>query len=73
MQRAVNTAIEENVFSVWFAYIHCWATDVFSMGPPRDYVSSPLVNQKSIVERERECKSPRQAKKKGSAEDCELL
>jgi hypothetical protein len=25
----VNTTIEEAVFSVWLAYIHCWATDVF--------------------------------------------
>jgi hypothetical protein len=31
MQRAVNT-IEEEVFSVWFANIHCWATDMFPMG-----------------------------------------
>jgi hypothetical protein len=27
---------------------------VFSMDPPRDYVSSPVVNYKSVVERERE-------------------
>jgi hypothetical protein len=39
MQRAVNTTIEEEVFSMWFAYIHCWTTDVFSMGPSRDYIS----------------------------------
>jgi hypothetical protein len=51
MYRAVNI-IEEEVFSVWFAYIHCWATDVFSMGPPRDYISSRVVNQRSVVERE---------------------
>jgi hypothetical protein len=37
MQCAVNTKIEE---------------EVFSMGPPRDYISSPVVNQKSVVERE---------------------
>jgi hypothetical protein len=28
MQGAVNI-IEEEVFSMWFAYINCWATDVF--------------------------------------------
>jgi hypothetical protein len=28
MQRVVNK-IEEEVFSMWFAYTHCWATDVF--------------------------------------------
>jgi hypothetical protein len=54
MQRAVNTTIEEAVFPMWFEYIHCWATDVFSMDPPGDYISSPVVNQKSVVERERE-------------------
>jgi hypothetical protein len=32
MQRAVITTVEEEVFSI-FAYIHCWATDVFSKGP----------------------------------------
>jgi hypothetical protein len=26
--------------------------DVFSKGPPRDYISNPVVNQKSVVERE---------------------
>jgi hypothetical protein len=31
MQRAVNTTIEEAVFSI---------------DPPRDYISSPVVNQK---------------------------
>jgi hypothetical protein len=39
---------------MWFAYIHCGATDVFSMDPPRDYISGPVVIQKSVVERERE-------------------
>jgi hypothetical protein len=39
---------------MWFAYIHCWATDVISMDSPRDYIISPVVNQKSVVERERE-------------------
>jgi hypothetical protein len=44
MQRAVNT-IEEKVFSMWFAYIHCKAMEVFSMGLPRDYISSAVVSQ----------------------------
>jgi hypothetical protein len=52
MQWDVNTRIEEEVFSMWFAYIQCWATDVFSMDPFRDYISSPVVKQKSVVERE---------------------
>jgi hypothetical protein len=39
MQRAVKRAIE---------------VEVLSMGPPRDYTSSPAVNQKSVIERERE-------------------
>jgi hypothetical protein len=54
MQRAVKTRIEEAVFSMWLAYFHCEATDVFSVDPPRDYVSSPVVNRKSVVEREQE-------------------
>jgi hypothetical protein len=76
MQRAVNTTIDEEVFSMWFAYIHCWATDVFSVGPPRVYISRREPNQIRI-ERERKKKknenedgtSPRQSRKKGSAED----
>jgi hypothetical protein len=52
MQRAVNTTIEEEVFSVWFPYIHCWVTDVFSVGPPRDYVSkSEISRQASYTDR----------------------
>jgi hypothetical protein len=47
MQRVVNTTIKEAMFSIWLAYIHCWATDVFSVGPPRDYISNPVVNQES--------------------------
>jgi hypothetical protein len=39
---------------MWFEYIHCWATDVFYVGPSRDYISSPVVNQTSVTERERE-------------------
>jgi hypothetical protein len=54
MQRAVNTIIEEEVFSMWFAYIHCRAMDGFSMAPSRRYISSPVVNERSVVERERE-------------------
>jgi hypothetical protein len=34
IQRAVNTTVEEAVFSMWFAYIHCWARDVFSIDSP---------------------------------------
>jgi hypothetical protein len=45
MQRAVNTKIEEEMFSMWSAYIHCYATDAFSMGPPRGYVNSTQQNQ----------------------------
>jgi hypothetical protein len=30
---------------MWFAYIHCWATHVFSMGPPRDYISGTEQNK----------------------------
>jgi hypothetical protein len=39
VQRVVNTTIEKEVFSMWFAYIHCWATDAFSMDPRRDCIS----------------------------------
>jgi hypothetical protein len=47
MQRAVNITIEEEVFSMWFAYIHYGATDVFPTGPPRDYVSGTEPNEVS--------------------------
>jgi hypothetical protein len=49
MQRAITTTIEEEVFSMWFAYIHCWATDVFSMRPPRDCISkrAPALQQET--------------------------
>jgi hypothetical protein len=50
MQRAVNTIIEE---------------EVFSMDPPRDYKSSPVVNQKSVVERLREWGESSAAKEEG--------
>jgi hypothetical protein len=49
MQRAVNTTKEDEAFSMWFAYIHCGATDVLSMGLPRDYISSLVVNQNLTV------------------------
>jgi hypothetical protein len=53
MQGVVNKTIEETVFSMWFAYIHCGATDMFSMDPPRDYICRPVVNQKSVEKRDR--------------------
>jgi hypothetical protein len=52
MQRAVNTTIEEDVFSMWFAYIHCWATDVFSMDLPRHYISGTEPSQEREGERD---------------------
>jgi hypothetical protein len=60
-----RTIIEEQLFSIWFAYIHCWVTDVFSMDSPRDYISSPVVNQKSVVEREREWSESLTVKEEG--------
>jgi hypothetical protein len=38
---------------MWFAYIHCWATDVFSVSPPRDYISGTGPNQVSRRTRKR--------------------
>jgi hypothetical protein len=38
---------------------------MFSMGPPRDYISSPVVNQKSAVEREREWSESSAVKSEG--------
>jgi hypothetical protein len=58
MRRVVNTTIEKAVFSMWFAYIHCGATDVFSMDPPRDHMRGTELNQIRIKkERERENES----------------
>jgi hypothetical protein len=37
MQRAVNTTIAEAAFFMWFAYISCWATDVFYGSASRLY------------------------------------
>jgi hypothetical protein len=65
MQRVVNTAIEEEVFSMWFTYIHCWATGVFSMDPARDCICNPVVNQKSVIEREREWSESSAVKEEG--------
>jgi hypothetical protein len=50
MQRADNATIEE---------------DVSSMGQPRDYTSSPAVNWKSVVEREREWSESSAVKEEG--------
>jgi hypothetical protein len=42
--RAVNTTIEEAMNSIWFAYIHCWATDVFFvMSDPSLYNEKPTI------------------------------
>jgi hypothetical protein len=57
--------IEEEVLSIWFTYIHCWAKDVFSMVSSRDYISNPDVNQKSVVEREREWSESSAVKEEG--------
>jgi hypothetical protein len=52
MQSVVIT-IEEKIFSTCSAHIHCWARDVFSIGPPRDYINGTELNQ-ITVERKRE-------------------
>jgi hypothetical protein len=49
---------------------HAFATiegAVFSMDPPRDYISSPVANQKSVVEREREWSESSAVKEEGFA------
>jgi hypothetical protein len=51
MQRTVNTAIEEEVFSMWLAYNHGWAKDVFSTDPPHDYITGTKQNQMSRTTR----------------------
>jgi hypothetical protein len=33
------------MFSMWFAYTHFWARNVFSMDPPWDYISGTEPNQ----------------------------
>jgi hypothetical protein len=65
MQHAVNTTTEEEAFSVWFEYINCWATDVLSMDSPGDYISSPVVNQKPVLGREREWSESSTVKEEG--------
>jgi hypothetical protein len=65
MQHSVGTTIYEGVFSMWFAHIHCWAMDVFYMDLPQDYASSPVVNQKSVIEEEREWGHSSAAKEEG--------
>jgi hypothetical protein len=50
---------------MWFSYIHYWATDMSSLGPLRDYIISPVVNQTSVVEREREWSESSAVKKVG--------
>jgi hypothetical protein len=65
MQRAVNATVREEVLSMWLEYIHWWATDVCSLGLSRDYISSPVVNRKSVVEREREWSESSAVKKEG--------
>jgi hypothetical protein len=60
--------MSQEVFSMWFAYIHCWATDMFSMDPPRDYVSSTEQTQNTEKENDNRA-SPRQSRRKGSAGD----
>jgi hypothetical protein len=74
MQRAVNTTTEEEVFSMWIAYIHCWATEVSSMGPPRDYISGTEQNQVSGRTRTRtERVLGSQGRRVRLKIDCELL
>jgi hypothetical protein len=71
MQLAVNTTIKEAVFYIWFVCIHCWVKDMFSIVPPQDYISSPVVNQKSVVDWEwnKNGVSPQLSSKKGFVED----
>jgi hypothetical protein len=49
----------------------CWATDVFSMGSPRDYISSTEQNQitRHLLSENEDRASPWQSRTKGSAED----
>jgi hypothetical protein len=46
---------------------HAFATieEAFSMDPPRDYVNSPVVNQKPVGEREREWSESSAVKEEG--------
>jgi hypothetical protein len=68
MQHAVNTPIEEAVFSMLFACIHCGAMDIFFMDPPPHYISGAEPNQIRMTQNENGA-SPQQSRKKGSAEN----
>jgi hypothetical protein len=79
MQRSVNTTIEEGAFPCGSLYIQqyrkrCFLCGLhisidgqrmFSMSPLRDYVCSPVVNQKLAVEREREWSESSAVKEEG--------
>jgi hypothetical protein len=54
MQRAVNTTIEEEIFSMCFAYIHCWARDVFCRSASRQCKWYRTESNQKKRERERE-------------------
>jgi hypothetical protein len=43
----------------------CQQYRMFSMDPPLNYISSPVVNQKSVVEREREWSESSAVKEEG--------
>lgn len=44
MQCAVNKTVKKEMFSMYFSYINFRETDVFSMCPPRDYISGTEQN-----------------------------
>jgi hypothetical protein len=47
---ALNTIIEEAAFSMWFAYIHCWAADMFSVrSDPTLYKEKPTIFDSSTI------------------------
>jgi hypothetical protein len=54
---------------MWFAYVHCWATDAFSMDPLRDYISGTEPKHEQRKNEKENGASPWQLRKKGSAED----
>jgi hypothetical protein len=73
----VNAIIEhvsQERFSMWFAYIHCWATDMFSMDLCKWY-RTELNQNENVNENENENgESPRQSRKKVRLKiDCDLL
>jgi hypothetical protein len=49
------------------AYVHCWAPDLFSMVPPRDYIRGTQLNQIRIEIENENGASPRQSRNKDSA------